>query len=137
MIKSIFSTTVSTVPSGPLPSSSSASVLLSNYSTRVVVALCNCFFLSLVASSKTSAYFLFTLFNSFLINLCNNHICLNCVGVLCLVHLFKLVLTFCWSLCTRTNAFWCSILLPSLSATIACKSTPSWYQWCFGFPLLQ
>ena len=39
--------TVSTVPSSPLPSSSSASVLLSNSSTRVVVAFCNCFFLSL------------------------------------------------------------------------------------------
>ena len=61
--------TVSTVPSGPLPSSSSALVLLSNSSTGVVVALCNCFFLSLVASSQTSAYFSFTLFNSFLINL--------------------------------------------------------------------
>ena len=44
--------TVSTVPSGPLPSSSSASVLLNNSSTGVVVVLCNCFFLSLVASSK-------------------------------------------------------------------------------------
>ena len=87
--------TVSKVPSGPLPSSSSASVLLNNSSTGVVVVLCNCFFLSLVASSKTSAYFSFTLFNSFFINLCNNHICFNCVGVLCLAHLFRLVLTFC------------------------------------------
>ena len=49
--------TVSTVPSGSLPSSSSASVLLSNSSTGVVVALCNCLFLSFVASSKTSVYF--------------------------------------------------------------------------------